>query len=204
MSATKTPEQRVSMAFYYRQFGGRNDDIYKYRMPQNHALQAAHRAKNEGADEETIVAALLQDIGRFCPPPEEWSDNPGKTQASYQLYDAATNYTSVDYGRLGADYLRMLRFPTKTCELVESYTMAKRYLMSVDFTYLDYLKETNSLPLDFHGKQLSSDEMSEFEKDPLFHQKVQLRKWSSIVESSGDNPPSFDTYFDMAVRIMPI
>ncbi|KAJ2740224.1 hypothetical protein GGI19_007173, partial [Coemansia pectinata] len=119
----------------------RNDNINDHTPSSNQALRVAQRAKNEGADDETIVAALLQDIGHFCPPPEEWSDNPGKTQASYQLYDAAANYTSVDYGRLGADYLRMLRFSNKTCELVESRTLAKRYLMSVDFSYLNYLKK---------------------------------------------------------------
>ncbi|KAJ2259143.1 hypothetical protein GGI01_003761 [Coemansia sp. RSA 376] len=53
------------------------------------------------------------------------------------------------------------------------------------------------------GSPLSPTEMSEFEKDPLFKQKMQLAVWDiAATKTTGDKPPALDTYRDMAIRNM--
>ncbi|KAJ2037050.1 hypothetical protein GGI03_003244 [Coemansia sp. RSA 2337] len=180
MSTTMTPEQRVSTVFQTLERAKNVDVTIGLTTLLDSALVVANVAKHMSADEETILAALLQDIGLFCPPPENWSDNPSQSASD-----------------IGADYLRKFGFPKKTCELIKSEILVKRYIVTTDFVYFKVFKDS---PL--AGKwiaPLSPEEMSELEKDPLFHQKVQIRKWKAGIWNP-ELPPPLDTYRDMAIR----
>lgn len=105
-----------------------------------HALQAAHLAREAEADDDTIVAALLHDIGQFLP--------------TYERMPVMIAPNGVQVGRgghdaLGEKYLRELGFNDKICQLVGAHVMAKRYLTAVDKDYYDKLTEIskNSLSL---------------------------------------------------------
>lgn len=87
------------------------DVIVELTTQLDTALEVARFAKLQGADEETILAALLLDIGLYCPSPEQWGDNPSKSLISYKLAGTAENSSAIDCGRLGADYLRKFGFP---------------------------------------------------------------------------------------------
>ena len=78
-----------------------------------HALQCAKLAVDAGSDEETILAALLHDIGHL-PAPDGFG----------QMGDVGV----VDHETIGANYLRQVGFSEKIAQLVESHVAAKRYL----------------------------------------------------------------------------
>lgn len=68
-----------------------------------------------GADDATITAALLHDIGQFLP----------RSDAK----ELMTNGVSVGraaHEAVGEAYLRSLGFPDKVCELVGAHVVAKR------------------------------------------------------------------------------
>ncbi|KAJ2059592.1 hypothetical protein GGI17_004294 [Coemansia sp. S146] len=198
MSTTMIPEQRVSKVFELLQTGSRKEYIGGKITRLDHALQAAHLAKNEGADEETILAALLLDIGQLSPPPEQPSNTRDKYKFEYHLTDVTGNMSDINYDRVGANYLRQLGFSNKTCELIESNVLAKHYLGTFDPTYGD---GAVIVFITLKGDPPSPAEIQEFENDPLFQQKVQLAKWDAAATKATEvKPPALDTYRDMAIR----
>ncbi|KAJ1991304.1 hypothetical protein GGI25_002393 [Coemansia spiralis] len=172
-----------------------------------HALQAAFYATQEDADEETVLAALLHDIGQFCPAKEihrmlveDLNDADAVDLPSRPNYKDAKNVGVMGHERLGAEYLRKLGFSPKVCELVESHVVAKRYLTAVDPDYLERLSNASKLSLKFQGGPFSPENVAIFEKDPLFKRKVQLRKWDDASKVVGMNTPGLESYREMATR----
>ncbi|TVY25836.1 Uncharacterized protein LHYA1_G006191 [Lachnellula hyalina] len=105
-----------------------------------YALQVAHLAREAGAYDNTIVAALLHDIRQFIPVYE------------YMPVMIAPNGSQVGrrgHAVFGEIYLRELGFNDKTFRLVGAHEMAKRYLTVVDKDYYDKLTKIskNSLRL---------------------------------------------------------
>ncbi|KAJ2756974.1 hypothetical protein GGI19_000424 [Coemansia pectinata] len=219
-ATTMTPEQRVSKVFELLETSGKKEHISGKMSQLDHALQAAHLAKSEGADEETILAALMLNTGGISITIPKYdfeigdrielhwngrarntSDTLDKKQTvqSTVLYDhdnIATDYflgDSVNWGELG--------FSNKTSELVESNVLAKRYLLTTDLTFQTGANDGNTVLISMKGGLLSPTEIHEFEKDPLFRQKVQLAKWDdAAAKATGVKPPALDTYRDMAIR----
>ncbi|KAJ2813147.1 hypothetical protein FBU31_007481, partial [Coemansia sp. 'formosensis'] len=68
-----SPEQRVSTVFQLLQDAGKKGYMGGETSLLDHALITAELAKDGGADEETILAALLLNIGRLFPPIEQGS-----------------------------------------------------------------------------------------------------------------------------------
>ncbi|KAJ2880917.1 hypothetical protein H4R27_004428 [Coemansia aciculifera] len=191
-----SPEQRVNTVFELLQISSKKEHIDGEMTQLDHALQAAQLAKNDGADEETILAALLLDIGSLIPLTEQRSDTPGKEGIGYKLTDMARTV-----GFHVSSAFRNLGFSNKTSELIESNVMAKRYILTVDPLYIDNSKPVTVSYAVLRGGQLSPTEMAEFQKDPLFKQKVQLAKWDAAATKTADiTPPALDTYRDMAIR----
>ncbi|KAJ2030857.1 hypothetical protein H4S04_003137 [Coemansia sp. S16] len=198
-TTTMTPEQRVSKVFEILQTGNRKEHVSGKVTQLDHALRVAQLAMNDDADEETVLAGLTIDIGHLVSPSMVNAD--GVYYFTYQLIDQAGNRSAIDHGRLGADYLRQLGFSSKTCELVESDVMTRRYLSTVN--------PQNFVPpltgpvghITYQPSSLSPIEMRDFEKDPLFKQKVQIRKWSDTAANTTEvKPPVLDTYRDMAIK----
>ena len=78
-----------------------------------HALQCASQARDEGRDDETVIAALLHDIGHLCAPPR--APRMGSAGVSH-------------HETIGAVDLRKRRFSSRVTELVSGHVQAKRYL----------------------------------------------------------------------------
>src|SRR5215469_7689669 len=81
---------------------------------RDHALQAAHLAETDGADDTLIAAALLHDIGYWI----------GCDHAPHE--------------EAGGNWLRQ-RFVAAVSEPVRLHVAAKRYLCTVDPAYKDSL-----------------------------------------------------------------
>ncbi|KAJ2394560.1 hypothetical protein GGI23_004637 [Coemansia sp. RSA 2559] len=200
-------ESKVDDVFRLLESGSKQGYIGENISQLEHALQAALRATQANSDDETVLAALLHDIGQFCSAKElhrmivEDMDDASSEGLSQNL--GATTGQSVGimgHEKLGAEYLRRLGFSAKVCDLVESHVVAKRYLTAVDQKYYEGLSNASKLSLKFQGGPFSPDDAAAFEVDPLFKEKVQLRKWDDASKVVDLRTPGLDAYRAMAIK----
>lgn len=158
-----------SIIALYRKFG---QELYfgEGVTQLQHALQAAKLAKDNGSDEETILAAFLHDIGHIC------IDDGDE-------HEVMSNYGLVDHETLGATFLRKMGFSNKVCRLIASHVNAKRYLTYKYPEYYDQLSEASKRTLEFQGGKMSQHEAIHFQEDKHFDSYIQLRKWDEMAKS---------------------
>ncbi|AQG78697.1 phosphonate degradation HD-domain oxygenase [Spirosoma montaniterrae] len=145
-----------------------------------HALQTAQLAEKAGADRETILAALLHDIGHLLP-----------VEAAEGYMDG---YGTVDHERLGADFLRQRGYSEKIAQLIENHVNAKRYLVFKNPDYFARLSEASLRTLEFQGGPMTSDEAAQFEQHPYFREILQLRGWDEQAKIPGLKTPDLAYY----------
>jgi len=141
-----------------------------------HSLQCAQQALNAfnpSADDETIVATLLHDIGQFAPEDE--------LEGTVKDMDSGSGSVGrYSHDELGARYLRGLGFPEKVCTLVGEHVNAKRYLCGVDPAYLEKLSEASKESLGFQGGPMDSEERRTYEEalgGDIVKDVIRVRKW---------------------------
>ena len=150
-----------------------------------HALQCAKCAVDVKADEETILAALLHDIGHICDPTAE---------------QMAADIGVVDHEGIGARFLLERGFSPKVAELVSAHVAAKRYLVATNATYAAQLSPASTATLQHQGGPMSPAEVAAFEADPLFIEKLRMRSWDEIGKEPGMVTPPLETYRTMMIR----
>lgn len=150
-----------------------------------HALQCAKLAVDSGSEDETILAALLHDIGHIHAPDEA---------------EAMDELGVVDHEAVGANYLRQAGFSEKIAQLVESHVDAKRYLTFKYPGYYTQLSAASKKTLHYQGGPMSAAEAAAFEQDPLFEAKLRLRSWDENGKNLGSDVPPAETYRDMMLR----
>lgn len=119
---------------------GNGDYIGEKVSQLQHSLQAATLAQNAGADEETVLGALLHDVGRFIPAGEKMAA---------MIADDGTYVGRQSHEVVGEQYLRNLGFSDKICQLVGAHVMAKRYLTGVSHEYYEGLSSSSKTTLKF-------------------------------------------------------
>ncbi|KAK5112583.1 hypothetical protein LTR62_003897 [Meristemomyces frigidus] len=165
-----------------------------------HSLQAAHLAAENKADEETILAALLHDIGQFLPAAEVKS-----IAHEVQIMRASGNDDSEDGGsvgrvgheKIGAEYLLRLGFSRKVGMLVGSHVAAKRYLCAVDPAYHGALAEASKKSLVFQGGPMEAEELTRWGAEPWCEDMCRLRRWDDGAKVVGLTVPAADAYRGM-------
>jgi len=163
-------------------FAESGDDAY-YGEPVTqlaHALQAAQLAEKAGADDETVVAAFLHDIGHLLP-----------VESAEGYMDG---YGTVDHERLGADFLRQRGFPEKVAQLIEHHVNAKRYLVYKNPDYFARLSEASLITLEFQGGPMAIEEAKEFEQNPYFRDILQVRGWDEQAKIPDLPTPDMEYY----------
>jgi putative nucleotidyltransferase with HDIG domain len=134
----------VQELFHFIKIQGQGDYLGENVSQLEHSLQAAQLAVEAGADDDTILGALLHDVGRFIPAAESMP--------------AMIAPDGVFVGRgshevLGEKYLRALGFSETICQLVGAHVMAKRYLTAVDKAYYAGLSESSKTTLKFQVRR---------------------------------------------------
>ncbi|KAI8085107.1 uncharacterized protein BX664DRAFT_387742 [Halteromyces radiatus] len=185
--------------------GSKKDYIGEHISQLEHSLQAASQALNAGADEETILAALLHDIGQFATSADQKQMlcdasalnelDPGAVKGNKQVSVGVTGHE-----RIGAEYLRQLGFSEKVTALVESHVPVKRYLTAKYPEYYASLSGASKLSLKYQGGPYTTEQVEAFEKDPLYHIKVQVRQWDDAAKVVGLKVPDLEYYRPMAVK----
>lgn len=131
-----------------------------------HALQAAQLAAEAGADEETIIAALLHDIGHLL-------EGEGVHHEEIGV---------IDHDAVGARYLHRLGFSPRVVDFVSGHVAAKRYLTTANPSYNARLSPASVATLKLQGGPMTGEEAAAFERDPLFQEKLRLRSWDEMAK----------------------
>lgn len=133
-----------------------------------HAVQVGLLALSSGKREAMVVAAFLHDIGHLCSPGEA-------SMEGFGLHHHDSN---------GGNWARERGFSEEVARLIENHVAAKRYLTAVDADYRSTLSAASAHTLLHQGGPMNPQEAQEFERDSLFHDHIQLRRWD---ETGKDN-----------------
>lgn len=145
-----------------------------------HMVQAAELARIQVFDDEVILAAFLHDIGHIA---EKISDN--NSMGAYGIKDHET---------LGAEFLTERGFSKRLIRLVASHVVAKRWLTRRETGYYDKLSEASKKTLEYQGGPLTDEEAEIMEKDPLFKEIIQMRRWDEEAKLENQPMPSLDNF----------
>lgn len=146
----------------FDRFGDR--DYGEAITQRDHALQAAHFAREDGASDTLIAAALLHDIGQFL-------DNAGEA--------AETEGRDARHEVNGGAWLAR-HFPIEVVEPVRMHVAAKRYLCAVEPGYGDALSAASLLSLRLQGGSFSPDETAAFAAQPFAAEAIRLRRYDDL------------------------
>ena len=150
---------------------------------EEHALQAAHFAAQEGAPKALVVAALLHDIGHLIDARE----------------DAADRGIDARHEDAGCEWLARY-YPLAVTEPVRLHVAAKRYLCSIDPEYLRGLSAASVKSLQLQGGVFTREEAAEFLRQPFGEDAVRLRRWDDMGKVVGLAVPGLSAYRDALVR----
>jgi [1-hydroxy-2-(trimethylamino)ethyl]phosphonate dioxygenase len=143
-----------------------------------HGLQAAWFARQEGAPDSLVVAALLHDIGHLldeCPE------------------DVAEWTRDGQHEEVGAAWLAQ-HFGPEVTGPVRLHVPAKRYLCTTEPGYLAALSPASVHTLQLQGGPMSGPELAAFEREPLFREAVRLRRWDDRAKVEGLEIPGLSEY----------
>lgn len=152
-----------------------------------HALQAAHFARQADKDPEVVLACLFHDIGHLCAP----ADAPEMDGLGV-----------MDHEDIGARFLLSCGFSERLAELVRGHVQAKRYLVAKKKGYRAQVSAASQGTLEFQGGPMDEDEMRSFEEDPLFREKVFVRVCDERAKDVDLKPAPLESYRDMARGVL--
>ncbi len=143
-----------------------------------HALQTAQLARAAGADEETVLASLLHDIGHLLE---------GEFHAGIGV---------IDHDRVAEDWLRARGFGERLIRLVRGHVDAKRYLVATNADYFNKLSDASRQTLALQGGPMSSLEVEAFAAEPLLREMLQVRSWDESAKIPGQPAGAVADYRD--------
>ncbi|KAH8898056.1 hypothetical protein GQ53DRAFT_880964 [Thozetella sp. PMI_491] len=182
---------RELFGFIERQ--GQGDYLGEAVSQLEHSLQAAARAQQDHADDETVLASLLHDVGRFIPA----ADKMHKMIAPDGSYVGRASHEIV-----GERYLRQLGFNEKICQLVGAHVMAKQYLCATEKGYWESLSKSSKRTLEFQGGMFNEEQIKEAQKDPWLLEKLAVRRYDDLAKDPNFKAPPLAAYEDIAIKCL--
>jgi predicted HD phosphohydrolase len=137
----------------------------------DHSLQTAEVLRQSHPDDEELqLAGLVHDIGHMMPP-----------------------YRDDLHAHLAAMFVRPI-LGTRIADLVRLHVPAKRYLVTTDPAYRMELDGDSITSLEHQGGDMSPEEVSDFESEPLSVHAVALRRADEAGKVAGLTVPGLDTW----------
>jgi len=149
-----------------------------------HGLQAAQLARDADADEETILAALLHDVGHLL-------GHEGRIHEKLGV---------IDHDEAGAQWLRARGFSERLTALVRAHVDAKRYLVATNAGYAARLSPASTETLALQGGPMSPEEAQAFGADPMLKEKLRMRSWDEQAKIPGAAAAPLAEYRAMLLR----
>ncbi len=127
---------------------------------QEHAIQCYLRAIEFNASLELRVAAFLHDIGHL-------------------LYSEIDIHKQLDFEHevIGANFLSELKLCDKVVDLIKSHVWAKRYLITLDASYMEQLSKASIDSFYLQGGVLTTEEFNLYSHFPNLQECLQLRRF---------------------------
>jgi phosphonate degradation associated HDIG domain protein len=155
-------EQAASVDEVLALFSEWGPERYDEEVTQlEHALQTAALARDAGATDELVAAALLHDVGHLL----ELAEGMFRGSARDLLHE-----------RRGAAYLAPL-FPPGVTAPIALHVRAKRYRCAVDAAYASTLSAGSTASLVKQGGPMDDGEVARFAALPGHAEAVALRGW---------------------------
>ena len=149
-----------------------------------HALQAAHLAERDGADEALVTAAFLHDLGHLL-------NLQGETPSARGI-DDQHQYFSIPF-------LRPL-FPPAVIEPIRLHVDAKRALCELEPGYYEGLSEDSKRSLTLQGGIFTRLEREAFMAKPFALEAIRVRRWDDAAKVAGAPTPPLAHYLAIASR----
>ena len=197
MCLTTSPADRASSIVELLQDHGSSDYIGEPITQLAHSLQCAQLASKNGSDSETVIAALLHDIGQFLPASEVRRVAGEVRHMSSRSHDGDASVGRVGHESIGAVYLAEMGFSSKVSALVGSHVAAKRYLCAVDPAYHGTLSDASKRSLEFQGGAMDGTELEGWRKGRWVEEMCRLRKWDDGAKIKGLEVEGLDAYQGM-------
>ena len=155
-----------------------------------HALQCAQLAEKANETPETIVAALLHDLGHIL-----IKENPDALveEAMPPLKDDLHQYVALPF-------LRSV-FTDAVLEPIKLHVEAKRYLCAVDQHYWDSLSPASKHSLELQGGIFDENQVKAFEDLPYASQATRLRRYDDLAKVAGLPTPPLSRYEELMRNI---
>jgi phosphonate degradation associated HDIG domain protein len=147
-----------------------------------HALQAAHLAREASARDDEVLAALLHDVGHLCEPEGE------------RMRHGAEVLGAERHEDVGANFLTEMGFGSDITELVRGHVEAKRYLVATRRAYAERLSEASVQTLALQGGPMNATEQAAFEAAPDADAMLRVRSWDEAAKHPDLPVPEFDAY----------
>jgi predicted HD phosphohydrolase len=160
-----------------------------------HALQCAHLAEVAEESPETIVAALLHDLGHMLgansqrPIFSMQAEGDGESQDP----DQTPPITDDLHQYIALPFLRGV-FGDAVLEPIKLHVEAKRYLCATDSTYWESLSPASKHSLVLQGGIHSPEQVSVFEALAFSEQAARLRRYDDLAKVPGAKTPGLDHY----------
>jgi putative nucleotidyltransferase with HDIG domain len=157
---------------------------------------------------QTVVAALLHDIGQIVPEEDAEQVLGVPVEDMQQALPVGTDTKSsqsvgrISHETLGAQYLLAFGFPEKVARLVEAHVPAKRYLCATEGGYYDKLSEASKESLRFQGGPMNLEEVKKWEEDKWAEEKASLRRWDDGAKVVGKEVPGLETYRPLLEQVL--
>lgn len=164
-----------------------SDERYGEDVTQlEHVLQCGELARQDGASDSLIAAALLHDIGQFL-------DGAGEAAEAHGI-DARHEVS-------GAAFLSS-HFALEVTEPVRLHVAAKRYLCAIEPGYAESLSRASELSLHLQGGPMNPQEIVEFESEPAFADSVRLRRYDDHGKRADWVVPPLESYRPLLESLM--
>ncbi|MGD1097389.1 MAG: phosphohydrolase [Bryobacteraceae bacterium] len=175
MTSTSPSEVVQEISALYAARG--DDEYFGEKVTQSqHALQAAACARAAGADDETVIAALLHDIGHLL-------------SAGHHA-----DLGHIGYEQTAEPWLRERGFGERCIALIGAHVAAKRFLVATHPAYAAQLSDASRQTLELQGGPMSPEEAHEFAANPLCQEMVRLRAWDEQAKDPDAAVPGLDVY----------
>jgi len=152
----------------------------------DHSLQTAAFARQDGATDAMVIAALLHDIGHLVASDDE---------------DAADQGIDDVHEEAGAVFLATWFLP----EVVEPgrlHVAAKRYLCATDADYAAALSPASSQTLALQGGPFTDSQCKAFETNQFWREALVLRRYDDMGKVPGMEVPALGTYASMLEQFL--
>jgi phosphonate degradation associated HDIG domain protein len=150
-----------------------------------HAEQCAWHARQAGADDELILAALLHDIGHLLDTEETIRDE---------------RVGVVNHDDIGRQWLLDRGFSERLATLVGGHVDAKRYLTATHAGYVERLSPASKETLRLQGGPMDESSAREFAGEPELRDMLRLRSWDEMAKDPDWQGPPLESYREMLVR----